>query len=591
MSRVGGIRPLLVGLLTISAFAPDLRAAMSASLSASVPSQAEVGTVINWTASVSGAEEGTLWYRFRARALGEGFKLIRDYGPYNTLRWTATEHEGWYEVEATVRNVDTGEIAQASVVYPFVTRIRGDTPVINETQNSLVFLYSAPECPEGSRMQVQFQAADNSLVTNTPYKDCLSGVSMNFYLAGLRAGTDYVVKHTIETGIEHVEGPPLWLTTPDVIPAIAGYTVLNAPQAPSTQGILLQSTFTQATVATDLAGNPVWFYTEPITYVTRPAPGGYFWAVIEAPGKDPSMQALRKFDLAGNTVQETNAACVNEQLAAMGKRLIGSFHHEASTLPDGKTLALASTEQILTDVQGAGDIDVISDMILVLNSDMEVVWAWDAFDYLDPGRVAPLGEKCSPTQTGCPPFYLSATANDWLHGNSVQLTPDGNLLYSARHQDWLLKIDYRNGQGNGRVLWKLGKDGDFTMNSNEPSPWFSHQHDAGFDAADSLFLALFDNGNTRNALDPTAHSRGQVLRVDEPNRTVTLQMNADLGVFSQALGSAKKLDNGNYHFNIGWLPDFSSISIELDPAGNVHYSVKIGTLEYRTFRMKDLYTP
>ena len=591
MRRVRGVSPILFGLLTISGIAPDLRAAMSASLSASVPSHAEVGTVVKWTASVSDQEAGRLWYRFRTRALVEDFKLIRDYGPSNTLVWTAAEHEGLYQVEATVRNVDTGEIAQTSIVFSFATRIRGDTPVISATQNPLVFLYSAPECPDGSRMRVQFQTADNSLATNTPYKDCLPGMSMNFYLAGLRVGTDYVVRHTVGTGDEHVDGPPLALTTPNVIPAIAAYTVLNPPNTPSTQGILLQSTFTQATVATDLEGNLVWFYEGPVTYLTRPAPGGYLWVLVEAFGEDPSAQVVRKIDLAGNTVQETNAARVSEQLVAMGKRPIGSFHHEASTLPDGSTLVLASNEQILTGVQGEGDINVIGDMILVLNSDMDVIWAWDAFDYLDPGRAALLDEKCGPAQPGCPPFYLSETANDWLHGNSVQLTPDGNLLYSVRHQDWVLKIDYQNGQGNGQVLWKLGKDGDFTIDSNDPSPWFSHQHDAGFDAADGLTLALFDNGNTRNALDSTANSRGQVLRVDEQNRRVTLPMNVDLGVFSPALGSAQKLDNGNYHFNLGWLPDFASESVELDPAGNIRYSVKIGTLEYRTFRMKDLYTP
>ena len=52
------------------------------------------------------------------------------------------------------------------------------------------------------------------------------------------------------------------------------------------------------------------------------------------------------------------------------------------------------------------------------------------------------------------------------------MTADGNLLYSARHQDWLIKIDYANGAGSGRVIWRLGKDGDFTMRSDDPSPWF-----------------------------------------------------------------------------------------------------------------------
>ena len=149
---------------------------------------------------------------------------------------------------------------------------------------------------------------------------------------------------------------------------------------------------------------------------------------------------------------ETNAARVNEQLAAMGKRQISAFHHEARALPDGKILALATVEQILTDVQGPGPIDVLGDMIVVMDRDLQVVWAWDAFNYLDTSRPAVLGETCSAATAGCPPFYLADTANDWLHGNCVQLTPDGNLMYSARHQDWLIKIDYNNGNGSGDIL-------------------------------------------------------------------------------------------------------------------------------------------
>ena len=62
----------------------------------------------------------------------------------------------------------------------------------------------------------------------------------------------------------------------------------------------------------------------------------------------------------------------------------------------------------------------------------------------------------------------------------------------------MIKIDYQNGQGNGAVLWELGKDGDFTCLGI--LSWFSHQHDARWLGR----MLLYDNGNTR------AHSdRGQ----------------------------------------------------------------------------------
>jgi len=291
---------------------------------------------------------------------------------------------------------------------------------------------------------------------------------------------------------------------------------------------------------------------------------------------------------------ETNAARVNEQLAAMGVHSINGFHHEARKLPDGKYLVLAASERILTDVQGPGPVDILGDTILVLDADLRVVWAWDAFNNMDPHRMAVLGETCTyPSGSGCPPFYLASKANDWLHGNSLQLTPDGNILYSSRHQDWILKIHYANGAGDGTILWTLGNQGDFYMIASDPNPWFSHQHDPNFEV-DGSTLLVYDDGNTRAATDNTAHSRGQVLKIDDQARTATLLLNADLGNYSEALGSAQHLADGNYHFDSGYVVEPSSSpfaqSLEIDKTGAVVYGIQFGSIEYRSFRMQNLYT-
>jgi hypothetical protein len=211
--------------------------------------------------------------------------------------------------------------------------------------------------------------------------------------------------------------------------------------------------------------------------------------------------------------------------------------------------------------------------------------------------MAVLGETC-PSGAGCAPYHLAATANDWLHGNSLDLTPDGQILYSSRHQDWLFKINYNNGFGDGTVIWRLGLDGDFTIVSSDPYPWFSHQHDANLHAtADGLTASVFDDGNTRIAADGPANSRGQVLSLDEKNLIATPLLNKDLGAYAYALGTAQLLPNGNYNFDAGWVSQDSlggsntSRSVEVDPSGSVAYGVAISTPEYRTFRMPDLYTP
>ena len=545
--------------------------------------------MITWSASVSNASNGTIWYRFRVRELGGSYQLIRDYGPLTSLDWTAADHEGLYEIELSARNQQTGESDATSAVYQMLSQVTVHDPVITPTSHPLVFLYSAV-CPGGAKMKVQFQAGDGH-AQETPYKACHAGRSMNFYLAGLRAGTPYSAWHVIDTGTGFVTGPNVWFSTGQALGNLFTQTVAQAPTVSVSNQILLGSSLSGA-VATDLQGNTVWYTTNGINTLTRAEEGGYFWATVGNPQADVSQQVIRKFDLVGMTVLETNAARANQQLAALGRRQISGFHHEVRTLPDGRIAALADVEQILTDVQGPGAVDVVGDMIVVFDRDLNVIWTWDTFDHLDVKRAAVLGETCGAV-SACAPFYLAKSANDWTHGNAIQQTPDGELLYSTRHQDWLIKISYNRGEGDGHIIWRLGKDGDFDFNSSDSYPWFSHQHDANFDPADPSALLVFDNGNTRLTTQ-AGNSRGQVLRIDEQSRTASFILNADLGVNSIAVGSAQKLRDQDYHFDAGFVTESSNrlaYSFEVNGTGEVVYKAKANTILYRTFRMNSLYEP
>jgi len=111
-----------------------------------------------------------------------------------------------------------------------------------------------------------------------------------------------------------------------------------------------------------------------------------------------------------------------------------------------------------------------------------------------------LNERCTSPLDGCELLSLAAWAVDWTHTNTISYVPRGrNLLLSVRNQDCVLKIDYRDGQGSGDVIWALGHGGDFTLadGAGEVLPWFSHQHDVSLDG-DSV--VLYDNGNVRHAL-------------------------------------------------------------------------------------------
>jgi len=565
---------------------------MTVMVSPSVPSPTPVATLVTFTASVPDAPAAAnLWYRFRVRKEGGVYQLIRDYGPVNALDWTAVDHDGSYEVEVSARDLNSGEQAAGSLPFQFQSRVGVGQPVVSPTANSLVFLYSAPACDAGSRMRVQFQRAAGP-VQYTPYQACSPGASMNFYLAGLLANTAYTAQHTVDTGSAFESGPEVSFTTGQLPSGLYSDTILVPGDGGTSNPFLLGGPLGGNPVANDLTGNVVWYGPVGITFLTHVEPGGVFWGIVEADG-DSSQQVVRKFDLAGMTLLETNAARVNEQLTAMGKRTITGFHHEAVPVAGGRLAVLAADEQILTGVQGPGPVDILGDMIIVFDQDLNVVWSWDSFDYLNVNRPAVLGETCP--MAGCPAFYLAPMANDWTHGNSLQETADGNLLYSVRNQDWLVKISFDGGTGDGHVIWRLGIDGDFQMDSTGLFPWFSHQHDASFEPGNPSRLMVFDDGNTRVAQLRGGNSRGQVLQVDETNLVVTPVLNADLGVYASAVGSAQHLHDGNYHFDAGFVQEdnnvYDSYSIEVDASSQIRYEAHQNVILYRTFRLSDMYTP
>ena len=571
------------GVVLGAIFSALLNAAPSIKLATWSETKSHPGQAVRLEASAGGA--GPVWYRFRVRGPGESrWRTIRDYSPQRDLRWTSMGKAGLYEIEVTARDLHTGTVTTAihrqQIAAP-------DEPAVYPTDHPLVFVYSAPPCPAGSQMRVVY-SGPQAKQQSTPEYTCNGFDAMNFYLAGLRSSTAYTAQHEIRDGASVERGPQMEFETTPVELNLAPVSILQ-PAPPSAEGILVMGTLFQISTATDLQGNLIWYYPYDLQYLTRPVAGGYFLALLEHPLEGPESQRFIKFDLAGYTVLETNAARINEQLAAMGHQPMTSFHHEAVELPGGRYLVLAGTERLLTDVQGPGEVDVLGDMILVLDANLQLEWVWDAFDHLDVTRKALMDEKCLPGGGGCPAFYLAPQANDWLHGNSLQLTPDGNILYSARHQDWLIKIRYDNGQGDGSVIWRLGKDGDFTFQSEDEWPWFSHQHDGA--QLDSRHVLLFDNGNTRVQFGPGGNSRGQLLEIDEARRTARVVVDADLGQYSLALGSAQLLPNGNYHFNLGFMPDRSSQALEFTPGGDLVFQLETAVPQYRSFRMADLYTP
>jgi len=470
-------------------------------------------------------------------------------------------------------------------------------------------------------MSVVFQAQGSATTSTTDWRACHAG-TMNFYIAGMAASQTYVMTYQINTGGSITPGPPVSFTT-GAIPTSLAFPALSVPLAPSAQADTAEpvvltdyADVPDFPTATDLSANILWYYPQSVE-LTRPVPGGTMLAIVNGQGTGTGfwgpgvaqMQLLREFDLAGNTVRETNCDRVYEQLTAMGlEDPLGDFNHDAIRLANGQTLVVGDVQRIFpAGTQGSAvPLDVIGALIVVLDRNFQVLAYWNAFDHacngsscLDINRAG--SAECPPntrggTDQGCPPVLLSSPANDWLHANSLEyLTSDGDLLLSLRSQDWVVKIDYNNGNGAGGIVWRLGLDGDFTLGSTmgAPYPWFSGQHDAGFVNGGESTLMVFDNGTTRHA-QRGGDSRGQVWNIDQTNMVASLLLNADLGVYSHAVGSAQLLQNGDYMFQEGYALVGSAIEVqntEFTPQGAAVYEFQsVGPdASYRGWRLADLY--
>jgi hypothetical protein len=537
-----------------------------------------VGTPVTWTATASGDGQ-TPVYQFRLGPTGGPSQVVRDFSTSDTFTWNPLQ-EGSYDIGVTVKDsfsAATGESATAP--YTADSRVVGSSAVVTPTSNPLVALYSAPPA-SASSMHVEFRPVGSSQPwSSTADQPIVPGESTNILVAGMLPGTTYLMRHVLNDG---TTSAALTFTTGS-LPGYLRFPTFAEEQAPLPgtdvgQNIVFHIGVggpigTVDTVATDLMGNIVWYY-DPLanafpSFAPSLVTGGTVLLMGGQVSPTGGATGLREVDLAGDTLRETNVDAINAELAALGQHSITQFSHDTQRLPNGDTAVLATTPRMIK-IKGKPTL-YKGDMVLVLDKNFQVAWVWDPFNWLDVHRLPTLGEG----------------PRDWTHANSIAWSPeDGNLIASLRAQDWVIKIDYANGTGDGHIIWRLGPGGNFRINSTDPSPWFSHQHDVRY--INNTTLVLFDNGNKRQAENPGAHSRGQELVLDENARVATLVVNADLGKFAPYTGSAQMLPNGDLDFS----SPLAEKTIEVLPSGKRTYVLKMNLpgVQYRAYIYSSLYS-
>ena len=379
--------------------------------------------------------------------------------------------------------------------------------------------------------------------------------------------------------------PTLGITRPGNLEPSGGVELVDiTPQGPSKHYL--------DTFVADLDGNIIWYYDVGVghsAFPIRPMTNGHFIVGL-ATGLDSS--EIREIDLAGNTIRDVTLAQINQALQNNGYSFsLTAFHHDVIVLPNGHWITIAQTVQSFTDLPGyPGTTNVSGDVVIDIDLNGNVVWAWSAFDHLDVNRHL---------------FGLP----DWTHSNALVYTPnDGNLLLSMRNQSWVLKLDYANGLGSGNVLWRLGNGGDLALAGGDPGQWFYAQHFPNPININGpqITVAVFDDGNQRVLNDngvlcgtpnyASCYSRATVYQIDESTKTVSLDWYFLNSLFTPWGGSIGQLANGNIEFAMSqpFLPNDPAASLvqEVTQTTNptlVWQMTISGSNAYRAYRIPSLY--
>jgi arylsulfate sulfotransferase len=435
--------------------------------------------------------------------------------------------------------------------------------------------------------------------------------SIDFLVAGMMPFTQYHMRAVADfpDGSRFLDKDHVFTAgglQPGQLPNITSHVTAGASLQP---GIELFDALGGAPIpiyATNLDGQLIWWYKPPdgsstdVVQPVQPLPNGHFLVslgpgstdllggVVEPAG---TVKTLREIDLAGTTVREISVDEVNTRLGMAGFNLRVDFmHHDVAPLPNGHWVVIANEIKTISNLTGfTGPVNVLGDDIIDLDESLNPVWVWSSFDHLDVNRH---------------PFLFP----DWTHSNAlVYMAKDGDLLLSIRHQNWIIKIDYRDGKGNGDIIWKLGSGGDFALNGGiDPTDWFYAQHGPAIFSTESatvFSISVMDNGNDRqfpaggtcatlNSL-PCPYSTVGIYRLDETTKTATLVFHDIVGQFAQFGGDTRAMGNGNLEFDMcatsGATPHSTVMEVVPGSVPEVVWQLDVDQFAYRAFRIPSLY--
>ncbi len=249
--------------------------------------------------------------------------------------------------------------------------------------------------------------------------------------------------------------------------------------------------------------------------------------------------------------------------------------HELRVLPNGDYLVIAAPIARGVDLTGLGSFGANENMtgcdIQEVDPTGAAVWQWTATDHFDPVQDSTFPQTAKVSgETSVEPF----------HCNSIDVSPDGDLLVSARGMDSVFLIS----RATGAVLWKMGgatytKDGaPYLAVQNDPLISFYRQHDARFLPDGNI--SMFDDQSEK-----PGPARAVIYSYDVAAGTATMVWQYLGTASSGAMGSFRVMDDGSRV--IGWGGPTMRALTELDANGNdvLDFYFPDGAQSYRAIKI------
>ena len=288
----------------------------------------------------------------------------------------------------------------------------------------------------------------------------------------------------------------------------------------------------------DSAANPIWFINagplgldfkinqNKITFYDKP---NQFWIVVN------------EFMVETDTLN-----CINGYKA--------DYHDIILTTNGGYILqAYDSIYVNMSEIISGGheNAQITTLIIQEFDNNNNLIFEWDAWEHLNIASYTNLN--------------LIVDKIVWMHGNSIEIDNDTNLIISNRRSSEIIKIN----RINGNVIWYMGgPNNDFSF-QNDTLNGFSKQHDVR--RIENGNILLFDNGNEHTP----PISRAVEYSIDETNMIAELiwDYSHPEAYVGQSMGSSQRLPNNNTLINWGTINGEGAIITEVDFEKNIVFEI------------------